>query len=421
MILAVEPPVAAAAAMARVELVVREHHAQLYAALYRCFRDFALVEDGLGDAITAAIAAWPSGAPERPAAWLYRAAHNAILSQLRHRAMAERKLSERGVGEPTEPALEVGELPDDRLRLMFTCCHPALALEARSALALQVLCGLPTQVIARLFLAAEPAIAQRLVRAKRKIRAAGIPFALPSEALFEERLDGVALTIYLLFTEGYRATAEVPMRPALCDEAIALARQLTQLLPWHAETAGLYALMLFHDSRRAARIVGDELVPLDQQDRSKWDLAAIRQAEGLLEGALARGRAGPYQIQAAIAALHATAPSAAATDWPQIASLYEELLRWVRSPAVWVARAVALGMARGPEVGLAALEALPPEHAGEASSAPARADLLRRAGRFAEAREAYAQAIAWARDPWEARTLRRRLAECEPSPHRRGS
>jgi RNA polymerase sigma-70 factor, ECF subfamily len=308
-----------------------------------------------------------------------------------------------------------GGIPDDRLRLIFTCCHPALPLEGRVALTLRTLAGLSTAEIARAFLVSESTMAQRLVRAKAKIRQAGIPYRVPPAHLLPERTTAVLGVVYLLFNEGYAASGGAdPVRQELCDEAIHLARALARLLPDEPEVLGLLALMLLQDSRRAARQDrAGELVALEDQDRSRWDHAAITEGVDLLEAALRRGRAGPYQLQAAIAACHATATDAADTDWAQIAALYTRLARLVPSPVVELNRAVAVAMADGPAAGLRLVQAL--EASGRLAGYPrlpaTRADLLWRLGRHREAAASYREALRLARTDAECRYLARRLDE----------
>ncbi|WP_433225258.1 RNA polymerase sigma factor [Actinomadura formosensis] len=404
----------------------RAEWGQVVATLIRLTGDWDLAEECAQDAFTAALERWPrDGVPSRPGAWLTTVARNRALDRVRRDAAGARKLARIAPPEdPAEPgeageAGEPGGFGDDRLRLMFTCCHPALPLEARVALTLRTLAGLTTGEIARAFLVGQEAMSKRLTRAKRKIRDAGIPYRVPPPDLLPERLTAVLGVLYLLFNAGYTAGGgDGLQRRALCGEAIRLARLLTALLPAEREARGLLALMLLHDARSAARTdTAGVLVPLEHQDRSRWDAAEIAEGVALLEDALApapdRPPAGPYQVQAAIAACHATAPDAAATDWPQIAVLYERLERLVPSPVVALNRAVAVGMARGPAAGLALVDEL--DRAGTLAGyhlLPAtRADLLRRLGRRAEAAAAYRSALESAANDAERRYLARRLGE----------
>ena len=360
--------------------------------------------------------------PARPGAWLTTAARNRAVDALRRRANEAVKLEQAARLEPDgldggdAPDGDPSGIPDDRLRLIFTCCHPALALEARVALTLRTLAGLTTAEIARALLVAEPAMAQRLVRAKRKIRNAGIPYRVPPASLLQERTAGVLAVLYLLFNEGYSATSGADMlRPDLCTEGIRLARLVARLMPGEPEASGLLALMLLQDSRRGARVddAGD-LVTLEDQDRSRWDHAEIDEGRAILEAAARGGfEAGPYQLQAAIAACHATAAKAADTDWRTIARLYAQLGRMTPSPVVELNRAVAVGMADGPEAGLALVDALAATGAlsGYHLLPATRADLLRRLGRKAEAAQAYREALELADTDAERRFLTRRLTE----------
>jgi len=371
-----------------------------------------------------ALQRWPAdGIPRRPGAWLTTAARNRAIDVLRRRAVGAAKLREVAALTPPDsdsgsafgPETDHSGVPDDRLRLMFTCCHPALSLEARVALTLRTLAGLTTAEIARAFLASEATMAKRLVRAKQKIAKAGIPYRVPPAHLLPERLPGVLGVLYLLFNEGYSASAGADLiRQALSAEAIRLGRVLDRLMPDEPEVGGLLALMLMHDARRAARLDADgEIVTLEDQDRGEWDAAEISEGVAVLEAALQRGRPGPYQVQAAIAACHVTAARAADTDWVQIARLYGQLARFLPTPVVELNRAVAVGMADGPEAGLSLVSAL--EASGQLTGyhlLPAtKADMYRRLGRAAEAAASYRQALELASTDAERRYLGRRLAE----------
>ncbi len=407
---------------AAVDAAFRDEWGRVVATLIRTTGDWDLSEECAQDAFAMALQRWPKdGIPGRPGAWLTTAARNRAIDVLRRKAVGAAKLREvAAMSLPPEPSAYDGEtdhsgVSDDRLRLMFTCCHPALSLEARVALTLRTLAGLTTAEIARAFLASEPTMAKRLVRAKQKIQHAGIPYRVPPEHLLPERTPGVLGVLYLLFNEGYSATAGSDMvRQNLSAEAIRLARVLARLMPDEPEAAGLLALMLLHDARRPARLdEHGDLVTLEDQDRSAWDAAEISEGVSLLEGALRRGRPGPYQIQAAIAACHATASAADRTDWAQIAGLYERLVSFLPTPVVELNHAVAVGMARGPAAGLELVEAL--EASGQLAGyhlLPAtRADFLRRLGRAAAAAAAYAEALKLASTDAERRFLTRRLAE----------
>ena len=408
---------------AAVDTAFRDEWGRVVATLIRTTGDWDLAEECAQDAFAMALQRWPKdGIPGRPGAWLTTAARNRAIDVLRRKAVGAAKLREVAAMSPS-PELDPvsgtetdhSGVPDDRLRLMFTCCHPALALEARVALTLRTLAGLTTAEIARAFLASEPTMAKRLVRAKQKIQHAGIPYRVPPAHLLPERTPGVLGVLYLLFNEGYSATAGADLvRQNLSAEAIRLARVLARLMPDEPEAAGLLALMLLHDARRPARLdTRGDLVTLEDQDRSLWDATEIGEGVSLLEDALRRGRPGPYQIQAAIAACHATAPAADRTDWPQIAALYGRLLEFLPTAVVELNYAVAVGMARGPLAGLELVEAL--EASGQLAGyhlLPAtRADFLRRLGRRPEAAAAYAEALELASTDAERRYLRRRLAE----------
>jgi RNA polymerase sigma-70 factor (ECF subfamily) len=371
-----------------------------------------LAEECAQDAFAKALQAWPrSGVPEQPLAWLTTAARNRAVDRMRRASTEAAKLREAAAMnlEPPEYPTD-SEIPDERLELMFTCCHPSLSLEAQVALTLRSLAGMSTAEIARAFLVSERTMGQRLFRAKQKVAHAGIPFRVPPAHLLPDRLPAVLHVLYLLFNEGYGDADKA----RLCREAIRLARVLTALMPDEPEAQGMLALMLLHDARRAARTdAAGELVTLADQDRSLWDRAQIAEGAQLCERALRRRRAGPFQLQAAIAACHATAPVAADTDWPQIVGLYASLARIAPSAIVDLNRAVAVGMADGPEAALPLVDAvaatglLDDYHLLHAT----RADLLRRAGRDAEAADSYRAALALAPTEAERRFLRNRLAD----------
>ncbi len=392
----------------------------MLATLIGQLRDFALAEDVLQDAVVAALRHWPDdGTPELPRAWLLRVARRKAIDRFRREANFAAKRDQLAVLAELEQQAdhedEDEELVDDRLRLIFTCCHPALAEPARVALTLRTVGGLTTPEIARAFLVAEATMAQRLVRATRKIKAANIPYRVPPPDLWPERLESVLSVIYLIFNEGYAATAGDDLtRAELCREAIRLGRIMVELTPGEPEAAGLLALMVLHDSRRPARTDGDgNLVTLEHQDRARWDRTGIGAGISLLLGALALGRVGRYQVQAAISAVHAQAETYAATDWTEITLLYDKLLELQPSPVVELNRAVALSFADGVEAGLNALDLLrraggleryQPFHAADA-------DLLRRAGRRQDAAAAYRRALALTGNTAERRFLEHRLAD----------
>jgi RNA polymerase sigma-70 factor, ECF subfamily len=387
------------------------------ATLIRVLGDFDLAEDAVQEAFAQALLVWPErGVPNNPGAWITTAARNRAIDRVRReRTLADKTATltrlaelERLGGDETD----VSGIPDDRLRLIFTCCHPALRMEAQVALTLKTLGGLTTGEIAHAFLVPETTMAQRLVRAKRKIREAGIPYRVPPAELLPERMPGVLAVLYLVFNEGYSATSGPLIRIELCDEAIRLARILQGLMPEESEAAGLLALMLLQHSRREARTgPGGEFVLLEDQDRAHWDHDMIDGGLALLDATLARRRPGPYQLQATIAALHARAPRPEDTDWPQIAALYGRLAEMSPSPVVELNRAVAIAMADGPERGLALLAPLAGELDDYQHFHSARADLLRRLGRGTEAAEAYVRALDLATNPTERAFIEDRLLE----------
>jgi len=407
--------------------LLREDYGRVLAGLARRCGDLDLAEDVLAEALARAAERWPrEGLPAEPAAWVTTVARNLLVDRARRGAPEVQwsDAAEQVAAAESELAVPSGTgdtlaLADDRLRLLFVCCHPALAQEARMALALRTLCGLTTREIARAFVEPEATTAQRLVRAKRKIREARIPFEVPDAAQLPERIDTVLGVIYLLFNEGYLAhETEPPLRADLCEQAIRLGRLACDLVHRHAEAQSLVALMLLQHARRDARVADGELVPLEAHDRSRWDEAAIRSGLAWLDDAIAchrsQGRAlGPYLLQAAIAALHARSRSHEQTDWPQIAALYDGLLVVLPSPVVELNAAVAHAMASGPQEGLRRIAVL--ESRGELASyhllPAAQAELLRRAGDMTAACAAYERALALATQPMERRFLERRKVQ----------
>ena len=410
----------AARAREAAEAVYRSESRRVLATLVRLLGDFDLAEEALHDAFAEALAAWPGkGVPDNPRAWLVAVGRRRAVDALRRRSRFDASLGRIAARVEAEPAAvaEDAAVPDDRLRLVFTCCHPVVPPEARIALTLREVCGLTTEEIARAFLSTPSATAQRIVRAKARIRDAGVPFEVPSGAEMPGRLDAVLRVLYLVFNEGYAASSGPSLvRPDLSREAIRLARLLADLLP-DPEAEGLLALMLLQDSRRAARTTAaGDIVLLDEQDRSLWDRAAAAEGIALVERALRSRRFGPYAIQAAVAAVHAEAADAASTDWAQIAGLYDLLARVDPSPVVALNRAVAVAMRDGPAAGLALVDGLLarglledylPAHA-------TRADLCRRLGRTEEARASWLRALALARQEPERRFIEGRIAGSSP-------
>jgi RNA polymerase sigma-70 factor (ECF subfamily) len=402
-----------------VDAVYRAESRRVLATLIRLLGDFDLAEEALHDAFAAALERWPrDGVPASPRSWLVSAGRFKAIDAMRRRARFDARLGQIAAqietATPDPAAQEREDVEDDRLRLIFTCCHPALSPDARVALTLREVCGLTTEEIARAYLTGAPTLAQRIVRTKAKIRDARIPYQVPALADLPERLDAVLQVVYLVFNEGYSASSGASLtRADLSGEAIRLGRLLAELLP-EPEVLGLLALMLLHESRRATRTSPEgELVLLAEQDRTRWDRDLIAEGQALVERAIRSRRFGPYTLQAAISAVHAEAATADATDWPQIVGLYDVLMRADPSPVVELNRAAAVAMRDGPAAGLALIDALLARGAlaDYHLAHSARADLLRRLGRTVEAREAYARALALSRQQPERRFIERRMGE----------
>jgi RNA polymerase sigma-70 factor (ECF subfamily) len=391
--------------------VFREEHGRAVASLVRVFGDIDLAEEAVQEAFAAAVQRWPEdGLPPSPAGWIITTARRRAIDRVRRESSRADKHAQAALLTAEPEPEEEGAVRDDRLRLIFTCCHPALATAAQVALTLRLLGGLTTAEIARAFLVPEPTMAQRLVRAKGKIRDAGIPYRVPHEADLPERVRSVLAVVYLIFTEGHTASSGTELvRDDLCVEAVRLGRLLAELMPDEPEVVGLLALMLLTESRRPTRVGADgDLVRLADQDRSRWDHALIAEGQALVRACLRRNRPGPYQIQAAINAVHSDAPSAAATDWGQIVALYDQLLAVAPTPVVALHRAVAVAEIAGPAAALALVDELPLDsyHLFHAT----RADLLHRLGRDGEAATAYESAIAHTANAAEQDFLRRARA-----------
>ena len=394
-----------------VERVFREEYGRLIASLVRRFGDIDIAEEAASEALVVALEKWPeSGVPPNPGGWLTTTAGNRAIDRIRREKQRDAKHQAALMYDDDTPHEPTGPVEDDRLRLLFTCCHPALAPEARIALTLRLLGGLTVAEIAQAFFVPETTMAQRITRAKKKIAAAKVPYRVPEATDLPERLDGVLAVLFLVFNEGYLATGDGdPVRAELTGEAIRLTRILRQLLPEEPEVVGLLGLLVLTEARREARVRNGQLVPLDEQDRAGWDRALITEGHGLVRECLAINRPGRYQLLAAINAVHTDAPRAADTDWSQVVALYDQLSRLDPSPIVALNRAVGVAELDGPEVALTVIDRLPltEYHAWHA----ARAELLRRLGRSAEAKEAYAAAIAATQNSAERAYLSRKRGE----------